>query len=31
MTNVTEKDTINAAADEVWKTLSSFRDLEKYI
>ena len=31
MTNVTEKGTINAAADEVWKTLSSFRDVEKYI
>ncbi|KKK56984.1 hypothetical protein LCGC14_3059060, partial [marine sediment metagenome] len=31
MTNVTAKDTINAAADEVWKTLSSFRDVEKYI
>jgi len=31
MTNVTAKDTINAAADEVWKTLSSFGDVEKYI
>ncbi len=31
MTNVTEKGTINAAADEVWKTLSSFRNVEKYI
>jgi len=31
MTNVTVKDTINAAADEIWKTLSSFRDVEKYI
>jgi len=31
MTNVTAKVTINAAADEIWKTLSSFRDVEKYI
>ncbi len=31
MTNVTEKGTINAPADEIWKTLSSFRDVEKYI
>jgi len=31
MTNVTEKGTINATADEVWKTLSSFRNVEKYI
>ncbi len=31
MTNVVVKDTINAAADEIWKTLSSFRDVEKYI
>ncbi len=31
MTNVTAKATINAAADEIWKTLSSFRDVEKYI
>jgi len=31
MTDVTAKVTINAAADEVWKTLSSFRDVEKYI
>ncbi len=31
MTNVSVKDTINAAADEVWKTLSSFRNVEKYI
>ena len=31
MTNVTAKDTINAVADEVWKTLSSFRNVEKYI
>jgi len=31
MTNVTVKDTINATADEIWKTLSSFRDVEKYI
>jgi len=31
MTNVSVKDTINAAADEIWKTLSSFGDVEKYI
>jgi len=31
VTNVVVKDTINAAADEIWKTLSSFRDVEKYI
>ena len=31
MTNVVVKDTINAAADEIWKTLSSFRNVEKYI
>jgi len=31
MTNVTAKITINAAANEIWKTLSSFRDVEKYI
>ncbi|MFB3113780.1 MAG: hypothetical protein ACE1YZ_02325, partial [Nitrosopumilaceae archaeon] len=31
MTNVSVKDTINAATDEIWKTLSSFRDVEKYI
>ncbi len=31
MTNVAVKDTINAAADEIWKTLSSFRNVEKYI
>jgi len=28
MTNVSVKDTINAAADEIWKTLSSFRNVE---
>jgi len=31
MTNVSVKNTINAPANEVWKTLSSFRDVEKYI
>ena len=31
MTNVVVKDTINAAADEIWKTLGSFRNVEKYI
>ncbi len=31
MTNVSVKNTINAPADEIWKTLSSFRDVEKYI
>ena len=31
MTNVSVKNTINAPADEVWKTLSSFRNVEKYI
>jgi len=31
MTSVTVKDTINAVADEVWKTVSSFRNVEKYI
>ena len=31
MTNVTAKGTIKAATDEVWKTLSSFRNVEKYI
>jgi len=31
MTNVSVKNTINVPADEVWKTLSSFRDVEKYI
>jgi len=31
MTKVTTKDTINAAADEVWKTLSTFGDVEKYV
>jgi len=31
MTNVSVKGTIYAAADEIWKTLSSFRDVEKYI
>ena len=31
MTNVVVKDAINATADEIWKTLSSFRNVEKYI
>ncbi len=31
MTNVSVKDTIYAAADEIWKNLSSFRDVEKFI
>jgi len=31
MTNVSVKNTINAPADEIWKTLSSFRNVEKYI
>jgi len=31
MTNVTVKGTINVPADVIWKTLSSFRDVEKYI
>jgi len=31
MTNVSVKNTINAAANEIWKTLSSFKDVEKYI
>ncbi len=31
MTNVTVNYTINAPVDEVWKTLSSFRDVERYI
>jgi len=31
MTNVSVKYAINAAADEIWKTLSSFRDIEKYM
>jgi carbon monoxide dehydrogenase subunit G len=31
MTNVSVKGTINASADDVWKTVSSFRDIEKYL
>jgi len=31
MTNVSVKNTINVPADEIWKTLSSFRNVEKYI
>ena len=31
MTNVTVKGTINVPADVIWKTLSSFRDVEQYI
>ncbi len=31
MTNVSVKNTIYASADEIWKNLSSFRDVEKYI
>ncbi len=31
MTNVSVKGTINASADDVWKTISSFRDIEKYL
>jgi len=31
MTNVSVKNTINVSADEIWKTLSSFRNVEKYI
>ena len=31
MTDVTTKDMINAPADIIWKALSSFRDIEKYI
>ena len=30
MTNVSVKGTINASADDVWKTVGSFRDIEKY-
>ncbi len=31
MTNVSVKGTINASADDVWKTVGSFRDIEKYL
>ncbi len=31
MTNVSVKGTINASSDDVWKTVSSFRDIEKYL
>ncbi len=31
MVDVTTKDTIDAPADIIWKSLSSFRDIEKYI
>jgi len=31
MTNVSVEGTINASADDVWKTISSFRDIEKYL
>ena len=31
MTNVSVKGTINASADDVWKTVSSFREIEKYL
>jgi len=31
MTNVSIKGTINASADDVWKTVCSFRDIEKYL
>ena len=31
MTEVTTKDTINAPVDIIWKALSSFSDVEKYI
>ncbi len=31
MTNVSAKGTINASADDVWKTVGSFRDIEKYL
>jgi len=31
MTHVSVKATISAAADDVWKTVSSFRDIEKYL
>jgi len=31
MTNVSVKGIINASADDVWKTISSFSEIEKYI
>jgi len=31
MTNVLVKGTINASADDVWKTVSSFSEIEKYL
>ena len=31
MTHVSVKGTINASADDVWKTISSFREIEKYL
>ncbi len=31
MTHVSVKGTINASADDVWKTVSSFRDIEKFL
>jgi len=31
MTSVSVKGTINASADDVWKTISSFSEIEKYL
>jgi len=31
MTSVSVKGTINASADDVWRTVGSFRDIEKYL